>query len=188
MDYTVSAYLIDETWLKANTSINANVDVRLLIPHVRVAQDLFIQPILGTKLYQRLMEGIVASNLTQNEINLIDIVRPALAYYTLATGIPYLGIEVRGSGVVRAKNEKIEPATVAEMNILINSATNTAEFYAQRIKNWLCANSSLYSQYNTETTAIRPEGGSSFNAGLYYGNSKKSSMFYGSEDENGPCC
>ena len=167
-DYTISALFVDESWIKANTPINGQVDIRTIVPFIQVAQDLNIQSILGTKLYQRLMAGIVATDLSANEITLLNIIRPSLSYFTLAQAIPFIAIEIRGSGVIRALNDKIQPATMSEINIAINSAMNIAEFYAERISNWLCSNSNLYPQYNTETGPIRPDRGSQFNGGFYY--------------------
>lgn len=167
-DYILSAILVDEQWIKKNTPLNSQVDIRTIVPFIQVAQDLNIQPILGTRLYQRLMEGVVNSDLNSNEVILLNIIRPALSYYTLAQAIPFIAIEIRGAGVVRAINANIQPADKSEINVLINSTTNIADFYAERVNDWLCKNGSLYPEYGTESNPVYPDRSSQFNGGLYY--------------------
>ena len=55
---------ISENKLKQSTAINMNVDVEFLLPYVRQSQKLYIEPLLGTKLYQKLETEISAGNLT----------------------------------------------------------------------------------------------------------------------------
>jgi hypothetical protein len=46
------------------TALNGNVDVDKFIQWVKVAQDTHIQGYLGTKLFNKINDGIVANNLT----------------------------------------------------------------------------------------------------------------------------
>ena len=45
---------ISENKLKESTAINMNVDVDLILPHILVAQKIYLEPKLGTDLYQKL--------------------------------------------------------------------------------------------------------------------------------------
>ena len=185
--FEVTAQFIDESFLTSRTPINANIDIKLIAPFILTAQDQRIQPILGTALYVRLMDGIANSNLTPNEEKLIRICQPALAYWTLHTAIPFIGIEIRGAGVVRPTNEKIQPATVTEMGLLQNESKNIAEFYSQRIQDWLCQNPTMYPEYTVAQTSIKPIK-PTFDGGIYYGSQNKfDPTFYSNEDEIG-CC
>ena len=47
---------ISENKLKESTAINMNVDIDLLLPYVRQAQKLYVEPKLGTDLYKKLEE------------------------------------------------------------------------------------------------------------------------------------
>jgi hypothetical protein len=46
--------LISEQKLKDSTAINLNVDVNILLPYVLQAQTLYIEPKLGTQLYEHI--------------------------------------------------------------------------------------------------------------------------------------
>lgn len=165
--YTLDALFIDETFLKDKTPINDNIDIRLIVPFVGNAQDIDIQPLLGSNLYNRLQNGIIANDLNANEIKLLEIIRPALAYFSLYRAIPFIAVEVRGAGIVRHVNEKIQPASSKDIDMIRNEAMNTAEFYAKRIVNWLCANRTMYPEFNTETMPLKPSKGN-YAFGMYY--------------------
>jgi hypothetical protein len=48
-------YFITENYLKLNTTITANVDVTDLVPFVKTASDMSVQPILGSYFYTDLL-------------------------------------------------------------------------------------------------------------------------------------
>jgi hypothetical protein len=50
--------LISEQKLKDSTAINLNVDVNILLPYVLQAQTLYIEPKLGTQLYEHI-KGLI---------------------------------------------------------------------------------------------------------------------------------
>ena len=55
---------ISEARLKSLTAIHDNVEPDDLMPYVVQAQDVYIQDILGTTLYNHLKDAIVANTLT----------------------------------------------------------------------------------------------------------------------------
>jgi len=165
--YVLDAQFIDETWLVQNTPINANIDVALVAPFIRSAQDLHIQPVLGTTFYIHLQDQIVNGLVTSDEDTLLKIIRPALAYWTVVFAIPFVAVEVRGAGVVRATNDRITPASLSEISLIRSESTNIAEFYTQRIQDWLCKNRNLYPQYIGTQIPIHPTA-PQFDGGVYY--------------------
>jgi len=50
----MAVLFISETYVKNNTLIDENVDMRLILPSIKDAQELRIHPILGTPLYDDL--------------------------------------------------------------------------------------------------------------------------------------
>ena len=73
------------------------------------------------------------------------------------------------------------------MEVIRNEAKNVAEFYSQRIQDWLCLNYALYPLYTQPQTAIKPTR-PNFDGGIYYGRGTSyDPTFYSFEDETG-CC
>ena len=56
---------ISETFLKQNTQVSDNVDVKYIRESILWAQDTEIQPVLGTTLYNKLKTDIAASSLAR---------------------------------------------------------------------------------------------------------------------------
>ena len=56
--------IISEAKLRQFTDLNDSVDTELLKNAVRTAQDITIQRVIGTKLYQKILSDIDASTLT----------------------------------------------------------------------------------------------------------------------------
>jgi hypothetical protein len=56
---------ISEQKLKDSTAINLNVDVNILLPYVLQAQTLYIEPKLGTQLYEHI-KGLIQAGTIGN--------------------------------------------------------------------------------------------------------------------------
>lgn len=164
----VTAYFIDESWLKEKTPINDNVDVKVIVPFLDVAQDLHLQPLLGSALYNRLMSGVVNSNLNANETALIRLLQPALAYYTVCVAIPFVATQIRAAGIVKTRSETIEAASKSEVDALRTASENMADFYGERVTRYLCVNSGLFPEYTTSTDMV-PNNSTPYNGGFYFG-------------------
>ena len=75
---------ISENLIKSRTGISDAIDGKQLKPHIKVAQDVFLQPALGSTLYLRLQSGIEADNLSNLEKVLLDnYITDCLLWYTM---------------------------------------------------------------------------------------------------------
>ena len=63
---------ISESKLKDSTAINLNVDPQILLPYVLQAQRIYIEPKIGTDLYQKLEAEITAGSLAGAYKTLVD--------------------------------------------------------------------------------------------------------------------
>ena len=63
---------ISEVKLKESTAINLNVDVNILLPYVKQAQKLYVEPKLGTDLVDKLKNEITAGTLAGAYKTLVD--------------------------------------------------------------------------------------------------------------------
>ncbi len=144
-----TALFITENYLKTITAISSNVDIKDLVPHVEQAQDMFIQDALGSRLYVTLQTAIVNSNLNSDQENLLNLVRPCLAYYAMHTALPFINFKVRNTGVVKQSGENIQNADLSEIKYLRNEIKDTAEYYLQRINTYLCNYGNLHPTYTS---------------------------------------
>lgn len=134
--------------IKERTAIHGNIDPALLYPDIKVSQDMYIQPVLGSALFDKLQTLVDTGdiNLTENAdyYNLISkFIADALMYYTLSALPTTISYQFWNKGVVRKYGEETELPSMSELIDLSNMYKNRGEFYANRLKVYLMQNASL---------------------------------------------
>jgi len=148
----MSALFCNEDKLKKSTAINYNVDTAFLLPFLKIAQDKHLQIILGTKLYNKISTDIEDNDLTGAYKTLVDdYIQDSIIHYALVEALPYLSFQIKNGSVIQKNSENGTAATKSDITWLIQKERDTAEFYAQRIVDYLCENSSSYPEYTTNT-------------------------------------
>ena len=149
---------ISEDKLKDSTAINMNVDVQFLLPYVRIAQEKYIETKLGTNLFVAI-QGMISGGTIGNVANanyktlLDDYIADVLVHYAFYEVLPFLRYKVQNNNVVSKTAENSTPLTRTEAQDLRSEVSNTAQFYTERLVDYLCNNSSLFPEYSTNTGA-----------------------------------
>jgi|TARA_R110000787_G_scaffold155001_1_gene268709 hypothetical protein len=154
---------VSEDKLKDSTAINMNVDVQFLLPYVRIAQEKYIETKLGTNLFvaiqQMIKLGTIGNVANANYKTLLDdYIADVLVHYAFYEVLPFLRYKVQNNNVVSKTAENSNPLSRAEAQDLRSEVSNTAQFYTERLINYLCDNSSLFPEYSTNTGSnINPD-------------------------------
>ena len=160
---------ISEDKLKDSTAINLNVDVNLLLPYVRQAQKLYVETKLGTDLNNKLKDLIVAGTVgaVGNEAYktlLDDYIGDMLPNWALYNCIPYLRFKVENGNIYSKTSETGTALSTEEAQHLREEVRNTAEYYTERMIDYICNNNSLFPEYNTNTGAdVNPDNNAYYN-------------------------
>lgn len=156
------------------TSIHSNIDSKMIVPVIKVCQDMYILPLLGTGLYERLQDGVEDSDLTADETELLrSYIRDCLIYYVVSELPDTLSYQFWNKGVLRKTNEGSETASQSELIDIKNKYKNWAEFYGQRLVKYLIesSNNNKFSQYinpGNGTDVIHPKR-QAYETGIYLG-------------------
>jgi len=144
---------ISATRLKKDTALGGSVDDNLIMPYILLAQDMNILPVLGTDLYEALKTKINAGSLTGDYKTLMETyIQPALVQFSFSQLAPYLRLRfVNNAVVVMGVTEQSSSATYDDIKPLMDTATDAAEFYRQRMIDYLRNNSSLFPEYTSNT-------------------------------------
>ncbi len=150
---------ISENKLKDSTAINGNVDIEYILPYVKVAQKKYIETKLGTDLFEKLQSDITASTLTGNYQTLVDdYIQDALVHWAFYECLPFLRFKVMNNNIVSKTAENSQALSTEEAQHLREEVRNTAEFYTQRLIDYICNNTSLFPEYSTSSGAdITPD-------------------------------
>lgn len=137
--------------IKLRTGLTANVEEKLVLPEIYTAQDMYILPALGTALYDRLLAGIVANNLTVNEQTLIDTyITPSLVFFVMAELPMGLSYQFYNKGVIRKTDANATEPSAQELIEVSNKYRARAEFYKERLVRYLKEESgkNTFPEYN----------------------------------------
>ena len=158
---------ISEAKLKDSTAINLNVDVELLLPYVRQAQKLYVETKLGTDLTQALKDKIIAGNLTGAYKTLVDdYIGDMLPNWAFYHAIPFLRFKIENGNIYSKSSETGSALSTEEAQHLREEVRNTAEYYTERLIEYVKNNISSFPEYSTNSGADVNPDGNAYYAGM----------------------
>jgi len=160
---------ISEEKLKDSTAINLNVDPNLLLPYVRQAQKLYVEPKLGTKLTQKLKDLITAGTIG-NVANaayktlLDDYIGDMLPNWAFYHAVPFLRFKIENGNIYSKTSETGNALSTEESQSLREEVSNTAQYYTERLIEYITNNTGLFPEYSTNSGAdVNPDRNAYYN-------------------------
>jgi len=159
--------LVTAEYVKKYTHLNDAVDQNLIHPSIYAAQDMYIESVIGTDLIVKIKEDTADSSISGNYETLRDkYIRPALAWWVMVDLLPHLAYKMDNGNLVQRTSEDTSPIDDARMKDLKDQAINKARHYTQRLSDYLCAKSSLFPEFSSNTEekispVLQPRGRSS---------------------------
>lgn len=158
---SLNVLLVSDTMIKDRTSIHGNIDPKLLYPEIKVAQDMLIHPILGTALFDKLIELVstgdidLGGNVTYKNL-LNDYIVDPLMYYVLAELPISISYQFWNKGVIRKQGDSTELPTMSELIDISNKYRMRAEWYGERLTKYLKQNAdeTTLTEYITDSGGI----------------------------------
>ena len=143
-----TALFISRTDLVKNSIIDGNVDTDKFIQFIKIAQEIHIQNYLGTKLYEKISEDIIAGTLTGDYLDLVNTyIQPMLVHYAMVDYLPFAAYQVKNGGVFKHNSENAETVSKDEIDFLISKQRDFAEYYTRRFIDYICFDSSKFPEY-----------------------------------------
>jgi hypothetical protein len=156
---------ISEAKLKDSTAINLNVDIDLLLPYVRQAQKLYVETKLGTDLTQKLKDEIIAGTLAGAYKTLVDeYIGDMLPNWAFFHAIPFLRFKIENGNIYSKTSETGTALSTEEAQHLREEVRNTAEYYTERLIEYVKNNIASFPEYNTNSGAdVNPDDNAYYN-------------------------
>ena len=158
---------INRTDLIRNSILDGNVDTDKFIQFIKLSQEIDVQQILGTNMYDGLTTAIPNIDLPANarwKTVLNDYVVPMLIWYAQANYMPFAAYQIKNGGVFKHTSENAQSVDKNEIDFLVEKARTNADWYSRRFIDYMSFNQTLFPEYtNNINDDINPSYDSTFN-------------------------
>lgn len=139
--------------LKQFTALNGNIENEKLEQFLKIAQDTHIYNYLGSKLFKKINDDIVAGTLSGNyETLLNDYIKPMVIHWAMVEIMPFVAYQIANKGVFKHNSENSTTVEKSEVDFLIEKERQIAQNYSQKFIDYMIVNYNLFPEYNTVTT------------------------------------
>jgi hypothetical protein len=158
---------INRTDLIRNSIMDGNVDTDKFIQFIKIAQEIDVQQIMGTKMYDGLTAAIPNIDLPANarwKTVLDDYIAPMLIWYAQSNYMPFAAYQIKNGGVFKHTSENSQSVDKNEIDFLVEKARTNAEWYSRRFIDFMSFNQTTYPEYTSNINDdIYPSNDATFN-------------------------
>ena len=159
---------INRTDLVRNSILDGSINTDKFIFFVKIAQQIDIQQVIGTNMYDGLTAAIVAGiDLPANvrwKLILDEYIVTMLIWYAQSNYIPFAAYQISNGGVFKHNSENSQTVDKNEVDFLVEKARTNAEWYSRRFIDFMSFNQTTYPEYtNNVNDDIYPSYEATFN-------------------------
>ena len=158
---------INRTDLVRNSILDGNVDSSKFLQFLKISQEIDVQQIMGTKMYDGLSTAIPNIDLAANarwKTVLDDYIVPMLIWYAQSNYMPFAAYQIKNGGVFKHTSENAQSVDKNEIDFLVEKARTNAEWYSRRFIDFMSFNQTTYPEYTTNINDdIYPSNDATFN-------------------------
>lgn len=148
--------LINRSDIMRLTPVNGNIDEDKFLGSIKTAQDIHLQPVVGTKLMDKCKQ-LVLDNTLDDPVNVnykelvYTYITPALCFWTMWDFLPFMQYEIANGGVFQHNSENSATPSDESVTMLTQKFKDKAEFYSLVMSDYLCDNSTKYPELSQTT-------------------------------------
>ena len=133
--------------------------------HDQIAQQIHVRNYLGSDLYNRISDDIIADTLTGDYLSLVNTyIQPMLIHFAMVDYLPFAAYQVKNGGVFKHSSENSETVSKSEVDYLVNKEREFAEYYTRRFIDYMANNQNLFPEYTSNSNEdINPDKDATFN-------------------------
>lgn len=152
----MQTYLIPPSYIKDYSVIDDNVDDKLIKISILDAQEQLLEPILGTSLYDKLINDTANAVLSSSyQEFIIKKIWPYLLHATVYKITLNLIYRMTNSSVVKDNNEVSSAISIQELNVMRQEREAAMNYHQEKIIKFLINNSSTFPEYvNVDVTGV----------------------------------
>ena len=122
-----TALFIKRADLVKNTALNGSVDTDKFIQFIHIAQEIHVRNYMGTDLYDKISNDIIAGTLSGDYLSLVNTyIQPMLIHFAMAEYLPFAAYTIANGGVYKHNSENSTIASKEEVDLLNDRDWETA--------------------------------------------------------------
>lgn len=134
--------------------MSGNIDDDRFLQFIKLAQDLHILPLLGTDLYNKINDEIVAGTLSGVYLSLTTTyLKPILVHWATAEFLPFASYNVSNNGLGKLTSEQQETVAKEEVDSLSAKHRGFAQSYSKKFTDYMAFNYGSFPEWSTNTDA-----------------------------------
>lgn len=150
-----TTFILSEAKFRQFTDVNDMLDTALVKNAIREAQDIHLQRIIGTQLYNKILSDIVAGSLTGDYKTLVDdYIQDFLLYAAYYESLEAIYIRPRNNGLLTPTGgENSIEVDRSLFNVKRQSVENKQEFYAEKLSQYISENEATFPELSSNNKA-----------------------------------
>lgn len=133
---------ISEDFIKTNSGLNDNLFGKSLLPAIRESQDIYLQQIIGSTLYKKLIDLVDSETIGDVENALYkelldEYVRSYMLYQTIVQVIPVTNVKLSNYGTTLSDDQYLVNLSQGDAELIEKHYSILADFYARRLQEFI---------------------------------------------------
>ena len=170
------ALFITANELKKKSIIDGNVDEDKILQYIETAQDVHVQNYLGTRLYDKINDLLVAGTMGDVGNEAYDTlwksyIKPMHIWFSQETYLPFAMFQVQNGGVYKHSSATGESVNLEEMRMMLQEVRHNAEHYTRRFISYIKENKEDFIEYThtDDDSDMIPDRDANFSSGWVLG-------------------
>ena len=139
--------LITEEYFKTYSPISDNYNIKDIKPYFHVAEKLWIEPIVGTPLYEELLDEVEKDEVTPEHATLLLNIYPLLSFAIVYESLPFVSYHLSQVGITKGKSENSDSVSIKDVNYISTQLRNQCETMKILLKKFLDEHAEHYPLY-----------------------------------------
>lgn len=142
--------IINEEYFKQYSPIPDNYNIKEIKPFFKVAEQLWVMPLLGQALYDELLEQVCANDVTPENSTLLLVVYPYLSFAICYEALPFISYHFSQVGVTKGKSDNSDSVSINDVNFISTQLRSQVETMKGQLKDFLNNHKDVYPLYKSD--------------------------------------
>ena len=142
--------LINEAYFKEYSPIPNNYNISDIEPYFKVAEKIWVEPVIGTPLYEELLEQVNTNTLTEENSTLLLVLYPYLSFAIVFECLPFLSYHISEVGITKGKSDNSDSVSINDVNYINTHIRSQVEVMKTQLKKFLDDRSDNFPLYKPD--------------------------------------